>query len=271
MATSHSRESLPSDPAGAAPSKGFASVCGHRLYWERHGTRAAEAVVLLHHGLGSIRSWRRQINPLTDAGYDVFLFDRWGYGQSDPRPHFERGFLKQDADEALHLIDQLDLERVHLVGHSDGGTIALLLAAQRPERVLSLVVVAAHIYYEPKMLRGLKLIEQSISRPPLASALEREHGGRGQGIARAWVDHWMGADARELSIQDLLGEISAPTLVIQGELDEHASPRHAVDIAEGVQHGQLWLIPGARHMPMHEVPELFNQRVLEFLTESASG
>jgi pimeloyl-ACP methyl ester carboxylesterase len=250
---------------------GYARVNGHRLYWERHGPGDGEVIVLLHHGLGSIRSWHRQITPFVRAGFELLLFDRWGYGRSDPRPEFERGFLRQDADEALQLFDQLQLERVSLVGHSDGGTISLLLGAGHPERIASMVIVAAHIYYEPKMLDGLKLIEQSISRPPLSLALEREHGSGGQKLARAWIDHWLASDARELNMKAMLGRISAPTFVVQGELDEHATGQHAIDIAEGVQHGSLWLVPAARHMPMHEFPELFNQRVIDFLADPASS
>jgi pimeloyl-ACP methyl ester carboxylesterase len=270
MATSRSRE-VRSATHHAAIRSGYADVGDHRLYWERHESSDADPVVLLHHGLGSIRSWRRQVKALSDVGFDLVLFDRWGYGRSDPRPGFEPGFLQHDAQEALRLLDRLGLQRAHLVGHSDGGTIALLIAAEHPERVISLVVVAAHIYYEPKMLTGLHLIEESISRPPLALALQKEHGERGQDLARAWIEHWLESDPQELSMQDQLADISAPTLVIQGEQDEHATPRHAIDIAEGVQHGHLWLIPGARHMPMHEVPDLFNEHLLAFLAEHASS
>jgi pimeloyl-ACP methyl ester carboxylesterase len=59
-------------------------------------------------------------------------------------------------------------------------------------------------------------------------------------------------------------------MVVQGELDEHATPQHAVDIAEGVQRGSLWLIPEVKHMPPHEIPEVFNQQVLQFLADSTA-
>jgi len=267
MATSRSSAGHSTRPAPAA--HGYAELGGHRLYWEQHGDPAAEAVVLLHHGLGSTRAWRRQVPALAAAGYRVVLFDRWGYGRSDPRPGFVPDFLAHDADESLRLLDLLELERVDLIGHSDGGTIALLLAAEHPQRVRSLVVVAAHIYYEPRMLLGLRLIEAAITQPPLSSALEREHGARGQQLARAWVDHWLTSDTQELSLCGRLMAVSAPTLVIQGEHDEHATPQHAIDIAEGVQHGQLWLMQDARHMPMHEHPAAFNQRVIQFLATAA--
>jgi pimeloyl-ACP methyl ester carboxylesterase len=48
-------------------------------------------------------------------------------------------------------------------------------------------------------------------------------------------------------------------------MDEHATPQHAIDIAEGVQDGELWLIPAVYHMPPSEIPVEFNQRVQEFL------
>lgn len=248
---------------------GTSIVARHRLYWEHFPGTGGDPVVMLHHGLGSIRSWRRQIDSFLQAGYALTLYDRWGYGRSDPRPAFEPGFLNQDAEEALQLMNLLGIERAHLMGHSDGGTIALMLAAEHPDRVLSLIVIAAHIYYEPRMLAGLKMIEDSVIKPPLSLALEREHGQRGQELARAWMDHWFSSSPSELDLRAQLGNITAPTLVVQGEFDEHATAKHAHDIAEGVQEGQVWLIPGTYHMPMHECPELFNQHVLEFLADYA--
>jgi pimeloyl-ACP methyl ester carboxylesterase len=269
MATSLSSDGATVKGGAAVKHSGSSIVAGHSLYWEHFTVTGGEPVLMLHHGLGSIRSWRRQIDPLLGAGYDLLLYDRWGYGRSDPRPAFEPGFLKQDAEEALQLMDLLGIERAHLVGHSDGGTISLLLAAEHPDRVINLLVIAAHIYFEPKMLGGLKMIEDSMVKPPLSLALEREHGRRGQALARAWVDHWLSSSPSELDMRTQLRKITAPTLVIQGELDEHATAQHARDIAAGVQEGQVWLIPDAHHMPMHESPELFNQHMLEFLADHA--
>jgi len=266
MATSHSNQHA---SVVREVERGQVQAGGHQLYYERYGIQASDVVLFLHHGLGSTRSWRRQIAQFTEAGFQALLYDRWGYGHSEQRTGFQAGFLAQGAEETIEFLDALGLERVHIVGHSDGGTIGLLVAASWPERVISLVVVAAHIYYEPKMLEGLREIQANFIRPPLSTALEREHGERWQHLAEAWIRHWLQSDIRELSMQDQLDDVVCPTLVIQGELDEHATEKHARDIAEGVRCGELWLVPGARHMPMHEKPDEFNRIVIDFLRDQA--
>ncbi len=222
-------------------------------------------MVLLHQGLGSIAEWRKLVPATTAAGWQVLAFDRWGYGRSDPRPSFAWDFLRHDAEEALALFDELGLGRVALVGHSDGGTIALLLAARYPARVSRLVAVAAHIYYESVTGGGVAAIAQAASAPPLSDSLLREHGEKGQALAVAWTTRWLDPQMRSLSLRTELSDIRCPTLVIQGELDEHATPQHAIDIAAGIPGAVLWLVPGAHHMLPLECPDAFNRRVLEFL------
>jgi pimeloyl-ACP methyl ester carboxylesterase len=273
MATSHSDRSAASnrESSGAPRARGHERVGGHRLYWEIYGPEEAPTVTLLHHGLGSIRSWRWQIPAFVAEGWQVLAFDRWGYGESEPRAAFKPGFLEVDAREAIGLLQALRLKGTSLVGHSDGGSIALLMAAEHPERVSSLVVVSAHIYVEPKMEAGLEGIHTASQVPPLSAALRRQHGPKADALVRAWLEGWREHGKETLQLERSLASIRAPTLVIQGELDEHASPQHAKDIAAGIEGSELWLIPGVAHMPIHEVPETFNRRVLAFLAGEGQG
>jgi pimeloyl-ACP methyl ester carboxylesterase len=66
-------------------------------------------------------------------------------------------------------------------------------------------------------------------------------------------------------MRPLLGGITCPTLVIQGEQDEHASPQHARDIAAAIPGAGLWLLPGTGHMLPQEADECFNSRLIEFI------
>ncbi|MGD8864579.1 MAG: alpha/beta hydrolase [Anaerolineales bacterium] len=248
---------------------GTENINDHALYWERHGDPETGTILLLHHGLGSARSWRRQIPALSGAGWEVIAYDRWGYGRSDPRPGFSDRFLLEDAQEAFYLLDRLEVEDPALLGHSDGGTIALLMASMQPNRISKLIVVAAHIYYEDKMRAGLQLIAKQAQQPPLVTALKKEHGERAESLTKMWIDHWLQSDPTGIDMSDRLDQIHCPVLVIQGELDEHASPQHAEDIAHGVKQGELWLVPEIAHMPPHEIPEQFNQRVVNFLAQEA--
>lgn len=246
-------------------------VNGHGLYWERYGPERGRPVLLLHHGLGSIQAWHRQIGALVEGGWNVLAYDRWGYGRSDRRPEFQDHFLEQDASEALQLLGSFGLNRINIIGHSDGGTIALMLAADHPELMEKLVVVAAHIYVEPKMEKGLTAIADTLDNEAFVKALSRQHGDKAKALARAWVDHWYRVGHQGLDITQVLPKVECPTLVIQGELDEHATPQHAQDIADSVRDGHLWLIPGVGHMPPHEIPENFNRLVLEFLNREPLG
>ena len=230
-----------------------------------HGPAPAPIVVLLHHGLGSTASWRKQVPALTAAGWSVLAFDRWGYGQSDARPAFALDFLRCDGEETLALLDSLGLERVSLVGHSDGGSIALLLAAEHPERVVRLITVAAHIYFEPVTGGGVASIAAAAGQSPLREALAREHGDKAPSLVSSWTARWLDPSMRSLSLTDELSHIVCPTLVIQGELDEHATRQHAIDIARGIPGAELWLVPGGHHMLPQEQPVVFNRRMLTFL------
>jgi pimeloyl-ACP methyl ester carboxylesterase len=244
---------------------GFQQINGHRIYWEQYGPSAAENIILLHHGLGSIRSWKRQVPALISEGYRVFLYDRWGYGRSDPRQEFELRFLHKDAQETIALMQSLGIENACFLGHSDGGSIALIIANRNPSFVRKLIVVAAHIYVEPKMAKGLIKIQRASKLHPLKTVLEQEHGARHQALVKAWLNCWGEHGLDTLDLKDELKGVRCPTLVIQGEKDEHATPKHAEDIAQGISDAELWIVPGVGHMPPHEVPEEFNQRIIQFL------
>lgn len=252
------------DPADS----GYFTSSNHRLYWEAFGAPDAPTILLLHHGLGSTRSWRRQIPVFVERGWRVLAYDRWGYGRSDLRPGFELGFLHTEAKECYHLLRDRGINRACLVGHSDGGSISILLAAAHPEWVERLVLVAAHIYVEEKTVLGLEEIERSAASPAFLRSLESEHGKRARDLVHAWLRGWKRPENLAFDLRGYLPLVRCPALVIQGEEDEHATPQHARDIASLVARGKLWLIPGVHHLPTHEAPARFNEAVLDFLEPS---
>ncbi|OGO18608.1 MAG: hypothetical protein A2Z14_12145 [Chloroflexi bacterium RBG_16_48_8] len=247
---------------------GHTNLNDHDDYWECYGPEAGPSVVLLHHGLGSIRSWKRQIPTLVEQGYNVVVYDRWGYGRSDPRPAFEAHFLHHEAEEAESLLRTLGVEQTSLIGHSDGGTIAIILAARHPKLIRNLILIAAHIYVEPKMVTGLRLIRMASQEPPFSTALEREHGSRAKTLVQSWLDCWIEHGSQTLDLIKELASVICPTFVVQGERDEHATPQHAKDIAKGIREAFLWLIPEVGHMPPQEIADEFNHRMIQFLQEN---
>ena len=248
-----------------AVTSGLVLIDGHHLYWEGHGPVEAPCIILMHHGLGSVRSWHHQIPALTQSGFKVIVYDRWGYGRSDIRPKFEDNFLLHDADEAIQLLDDLNIQRAHFIGHSDGGTIALYFALQNCHKVSSLVTVAAHIYLEADMEPGILEIKSSFKRDTrFREGMHRVHGEKFGATFNNWFNGWNRPEAEGWDMRSILSGINCPTLVVQGEEDEFASPQHAYDIHRNIPHSSLWLIPGVEHMVPQEIPTDFNTKVIEF-------
>ena len=123
-------------------------VNNHNIYTESHGPEDGHPIVLLHHGLGSTRAWYKQIPSLTYAGYKVIVYDRWGYGQSEQRPYLDIPSFKDDLADLDAILEAYQLLLVTLIGHSDGGTIALYWAAQYPGKVSALVTIAPQLCAE---------------------------------------------------------------------------------------------------------------------------
>jgi len=241
------------------------SINGHNLYVEEAGPADGRAIILLHHGLGSLKSWRKQIPVLAAHGYRVIVYDRWGYGRSDPCPGFSMPLFKEDGKDLVSLMDYYDLEKAVLIGHSDGGTIALYFGAQYPQRVSLLVTVAAHIYLEEKMEPGIEGLRQLYEdQPKFREALRREHGDKVDDMFYGWYGGWREEGNLDWDMHPSLKHITCPVLVVQGLDDEHATPQHARDIAAQIKDSELWLVPGAGHMLPQDNPTEFNDRLLEF-------
>ncbi len=241
-------------------------INGHEIYIETHGKDGNPVVLLLHHGLGCVQSWRAQIRPLTHAGFRVIVYDRWGYGRSAPRPTLGMPYFEEDIEDVETILDSFKIKQAALVGHSDGGTIALYFAACRPERVSRLVTAAAHIYVEPKMDTGIQGVRQYFESDSLfRAALERLHGDKTEAVFYGWYDGWRQQENLTWDMRPALTQIVCPTLVAQGELDEHATPQQARDIAEAISQAELWLVEDANHMFPQERAEDFNDRLFSFL------
>jgi pimeloyl-ACP methyl ester carboxylesterase len=241
-------------------------VHGHTIYIESHGSTSAPVVVLLHHGLGSGRSWKEQIPSLSRAGYRTLTYDRWGYGKSDPRPRLNAPYFEDDLADLHTILSILGIKSVALIGHSDGGTIALYFAAEYPGMITKLITVAAHIYIEPKMkpsVDGIKHDYENDRR--LRKGLRRLHGDKTDAVFNNWFNAWTNPKNLSWDMRPVLNHITCPALVIQGTDDEHATPAHAHDIVAALPNSDLWLQPRAKHMMPQDDPMSFNQRIIDFL------
>lgn len=246
-------------------------INNHDLYVERHGLKENPTVILLHHGLGSVASWRAQMPELLKAGFQVIAYDRWGYGRSDGRTALSMPHFSEDIADLLTILDCFKVEQTAIVGHSDGGTIALLLSATEPQRITSLVTIAAHIYIESQMGQSIETIRETYQNDArFQDGLRRMHGDKVDAVFYGWYNGWTQPGIIDWDISPCLPQIGCPTLVVQGALDEHASAQHAVDIAQGVPAGELWIVPGVGHMVPQEAPDVFTSRLVDFLGEFAS-
>jgi pimeloyl-ACP methyl ester carboxylesterase len=235
-----------------------------RLYYEDLGQGLP--VVLLHHATASSRSWRRQV-PLLAQRFRVITYDRPGFGRSPALMPWPQDYLDHDVLDLVAMLDGLDIEQASLVGHSDGATIALLAAARHPERVRCVVAEAPHVFVDRTTCPAAVAEFQALVRcsPTLQAALARDHGERALAVIDRWADRWLDPAFWSWNVAGELSQVTCPVLVIHGQQDEYFPVEHAEAVAQGVGNGQLWLVPGAGHMPHGEAAQAFNQRLLAFL------
>lgn len=225
------------------------------------------AILLLHEGLGSLDLWRDFPEALAAAtGRTVWAYERRGHGASEPlEAPWPSDWLEQEASEALpEVLRALHLECPILVGHSDGGTLALQYAAQFPERVSAVVTLAAHVYVDARTLAGVEAAGRAYREGDLRRRLEKYHGANTDGLFQRWHETWLDPARRDWSMAAALRAIRCPVLALQGEDDAYGLPSQVEAIVQGTE-GLGHLIPGCGHTTHLEAREATLAAIVDFL------
>lgn len=264
-----------------------AHVNGINLYYEEHGS--GEPLLLIMGFTAHSMLWMLQ-TPVLAQQFRVIVFDNRGVGRSDvpPGPYT----IRQMADDAAGLLDELGVEQARVIGWSMGGMIAQELALAHPQKVDRLVLLAslarAYDYANPWLTFAVEAREKALDRAgvaingmpwiytptfmqqpdlvqtALAQALQDPFPATAQGVAAqaaACKGHIFG-DAL-----DRIKGITAPTLVLVGAEDILTPPIYAREMAERIPGARLQVLERGGHGMPIEYPQQVNEALLAFLAE----
>jgi pimeloyl-ACP methyl ester carboxylesterase len=236
-----------------------------RVWHEVRGEPAEGSVpvVLLHGGMAGASSWAAQASGLTDAGYQVYLPERRGHAHTPDVP----GPISYSvmADDTIAYLDQEVATPAHLIGWSDGAVVGLLAAQRRPDLVASLALIGQ--YYNSAGRVNDSLIDTLTTNDEIVGFLREGYAAESpdgpehfDAILGKVAAMWRTEPEIDLAT---LGDIAAPTLVLQGDRDE-VTLEHSAAVAEALPDARLAVLPGSHLLPL-ERPELVNALLVEFL------
>ena len=255
------------------------------LFYEVHeGPAGAESVVLAAGLGGSGAFFAPQMDALTEY-FRVVLYDQRGTGRSDrdlPSPYS----VTDMAQDLSAIIDALELDAVHVVGHAAGGLAGLQLTLDNPSQVLSLTVINGWSRPDPHIARcfrtRISLLNDSgpeayVHAQPLflyPADWISENAAR---LAEEEVHHLAGFQGREnmlarinallaFDIDDRLGEIACPVLVSASADDMLVPSLCSRRLAERLPRATLEVAPWGGHAFTATVPDAFNATLIAFLS-----
>jgi pimeloyl-ACP methyl ester carboxylesterase len=245
-------------------------VPGGRVeYDDVPGDPTQAPLLFLHEGLGSVRLWRGFQHRIAAAtGRRAVAYSRLGHGSSDlpPTKRTPRYMHEEAAEVVPAVCAALGLERPVLVGHSDGGSIALLRAAD--PAVTGLVVLAPHVFVEELGLRGIEQARRDYVDGDLRARMARHHRDPDVTVWN-WNDGWLDDGFRDWDIRPELAGIRCPVLAVQGTADPYGSTVHVEEIRDRAAGPVTLQILDCGHAPHLERPEPVESAVADFLSALA--
>ncbi len=237
----------------------YVNLRGHQIYtyeWERDG----EAVVLLHGGLSKTSSWDYLMVPPLEDEFHVFAYDRTAHGFTGDQPgslHF--AFQVQ---EAIAYLEDVVREPAHLIGYSDGGIIALMVAIARPELVKSIVAIGANYHYSAPLS---EFAEAFVSEDDQAEYNLISPDAPHTLLEKIIRMNQIWKTEPDISLSDI-ASIQCPVLVMAGD-DDVIKHEHTISLYENLPLGQLAIIPGTSHGVVKEKPALMIAIIMQFLED----
>lgn len=236
----------------------YVDAGGVRTWYAEHG--AGDPLVLLHGGFADASEFGANIADLA-ARFRVLTPERRGHGHT---PDVDGPISYQlMAQDTAAFLDKLGISRAHLVGHSDGANVALLVALARPDLVGRLVLISGNFHHDG-LVSGVDL-DSIASNAYLVQAYGE--------VSPDGPDHFpvvaakivrMITEEPTLTAADL-AQVSSRTLVMAGD-DDAIAAEHTIALYRGIPDSELAIIPGTSHALIIEKPGLCDQIMLDFLT-----
>jgi pimeloyl-ACP methyl ester carboxylesterase len=245
----------------------YAQINGVRIYYERYGRGAP--ILLLHGGTSSIAGQKHLISLLAPH-YEVIAVDTRGHGRStlDDQPLNYPSL----ADDMVRLLDQLGVGPVTIVGHSDGGTIGLILASKYPAKVRALAANGAHWRktgcggLTPRTIEWFQtltpaMVEQWGDARRSYESLNPE--ANWERFVSKVKELWL--SETNLTEEDLKA-IRCPVLISHGDRDTFVSLADVVWMYEQIPNASLYIAPDGGHAHPRDQIEAFGPILLRFLS-----
>lgn len=185
-------------------------------------------ILFLHEALGSIGQWKDFPQVLCNQlGLNGIVYERQGHGQSSPLTEKRTASYLRDyaLEELPAFLESLNSDKkLLLVGHSDGGTIALLYASRFPEIVAGVVTMAAHVINEKETVSGIQPAIDAYKAGKL-EGLKKYHGDKTETLFYAWADIWCSQDFLDWNITFEISNPNTKGLFIQGKDDQYGTSK----------------------------------------------
>ncbi|MBL0218186.1 MAG: alpha/beta hydrolase [Myxococcales bacterium] len=224
-------------------------------------------LVFLHEGLGSITQWHETPEQIaTASGRPALVFARQGYGHSTPtsvpRPLH---YMHDEAARLPAILAAAGITDPILIGHSDGASIAIIAAGEHRVAPRALVLIAPHVFVEDAALPSIAAAAAAYRTGNLRAKLARHHADV-DGAFWGWNRAWLDPAFRAWNLEALLPEITAPTLILQGEDDEYGTTAQVFAIQRGLAGPvEIELVHGAGHAPFRDAPTPVHTRIAAFV------
>ena len=249
-------------PMPAPLSSGVMTLRGIEMYHAIYGPDVGLPVLMIHGGVGHADLWSAQVADLS-RDHRVIVADTRGHGRStNDGSDYEIPLL---ADDYIALLDALGVQKLALVGWSDGANIGLDLAARHPERIARVFAHAGNVTLEG--------IDPAVNESEVFGRYVTEMAGAYAAMSAtpAGWDSFLGgvsgmwAAAKPDGLEKLR-EITVPVTIVQSQYDEGIRMSHAQEMAHALPNGTLVVLPDVSHFAMLQAPEDYSAAIRDFLS-----
>ena len=238
------------------------SLNGHPTWTYVSKRKKKPSLVLLHGGMSSSGSLLRNLAPHFDKNYRVAAFDRRGHGRTADT---DAPFRYEDmADETIAFLEHLGGKH-YVVGHSDGGNVALIVAMRRPDLLKRVVLVGANYHYDG--MRPMPMFHLEGEQFEEWATKYGELSPSGKEHARDVITKTLHMfDTEPAFSVDDLAKITVPMLVMAGD-DDLMELSHTTSMYEAVPGAQLAIVPGTSHAVLKEKTKLSAKLIRNFFED----